>query len=712
MNTPLHLSSTDHDQLRAARDAGPQAREIYRVIAERAARWVDRPDLVGPGDRVDWWHVCWDRLSDVAFLQAVDPEVHREKWLRDQLLGICELSDDAWIGPFFRPRVEPSIGSLETAHVGLGIAAVLNLCPELLTESELDQVREAVRRKGLEPSLRWLQTYDDDGDPVRPINNWYMVLLNGYTTMALATGATDHLAGLAMRVRRAAGLYEADSYGETIQYWGYATRHLSHLYELLTEHIADHDHVAALDPDLDRATLDQEVLAAYAGSIGWITHSMMFTDQSRDWGPGRYTTFVNFGDAAMTARPPAEVLLNIAAYGRDLCPTEAGLARWLFDQTYRDPQLSSSDLSTFGFFNQPGWRSLLTLDAAVEPITPEEAGLPTAQAFSCGSAIIRDRWSEPKTVFAAQAGHDQLATTSHRQLDQATFVLGHRGEVFFSDPGHCCYRLDAYQDAVQSQAHSTWTFADPKTGPIIQRGHRERTRLGTRVGPTVHPDLTGGTHPDLIGGTHPDLIGGTLPELVEGPEDPVVLSVDVADAYGSPIRTARRTWISLLPHIVVVLDEIESDHPVVVHSRFVINNRDNHLRTNIASDSRLVFRRGNAAVKFFQLASTTDAEDSTEPVGRSWSALHDVYDPRPNAVGQGKEGSGEVYTFRTARVGQVHRAVYSIVLADEPEIRGWHVNYDPAADVVEIDRPDRSRVRIRCASGLGFSAQPLSAHRA
>ena len=97
-------------------------------------------------------------------------------------------------------------------------------------------------------------------------------------------------------------------------------------------------------------------------------------------------------------------------------------------------------------------------------------------------------------------------------------------------------------------------------------------------------------------------------------------------------------------------------------------------------------------MKFFQLASTTDDQPSGSPVHTHWSALHDVYDPSPNAPGQGKEGSGEVHVFSTVAAGTRHRSVYSIVLDEEAQITRWHVYLRDDDDTVVLEKPDGSEV--------------------
>ncbi|MFD6416273.1 heparinase II/III family protein [Streptomyces sp. NPDC060194] len=625
------------------------------VLTRRAERWTASPTVADPDDaaaRVDWWHVCWDRLGDVAFVQALVPDERRAAWLTAEVTRICDLPPADWTGPAFRPRTSPPVGTLETAHVGLGVTTVLELCPELFDGGLRHHVEQALSTKGLAPCRRFLEGNErvpGEGEAAPDVCNWYLVLLNGFAAMALATGSDADIATLPRRFRFGAALCQGDSYAEWVQYWGYALLHLTHLYELLT---------AAGVPEVT-----PEWIAPLGNALPWVAQSVMFEQKRSSWGEGRYPALVNFGDTALTGRPPADVLLCLARFLPDGGPRHRGLARQLFETTYADLELAPYG-GTFGFFNAIGWRSLHHLAEAGAPVSPREAGLATGQGFGTGAVVVRDSWEDTRTVLAARTGQDDLPTVSHRHADDGSFVLGHRGEVLFTDPGHCCYRLQAQEVAKSSQAHTGWSFTDPATGRTLSQSR----------------PLAAGARGGRFG-----------PRVVDSPaaQGPVtVFGADVAAAYGDPdVERVQRTWFSLLPHIVLVVDEIGTRRPLVVHSHFVIDNRDDLLRTHRATDSRLVFRRRQVAAKFFQLASETDRRPSASPVRTAWSALHDVYSPHPNAPGQGKEGSGEVHTFSSAAAGTRHRAVYSIVLDEEPAITGWHVRWR-GGDVVAVERPD------------------------
>ncbi|MEV0849626.1 heparinase II/III family protein [Streptomyces sp. NPDC049954] len=660
-NDPRAMSRLDVRRVLDLCRKDPRAQGMLDVLTQRAERWASSPTLVDPGDaaaRVDWWYVCWERLSDVALVQALMPDERRAAWLTDEVMRICGLPADEWTGPSFRPRSSPPVGTLETAHIGLGVTTVLELCPDLFDEAQRRLVEQALVSKGLEPCRRFLEGNErvpGDGETAPDVCNWYLVLLNGYAAMALATGSDADIETLPGRFRFGAALCQDDSYAEWVQYWGYAILHLTHLYELV---------IAAGVPGVS-----PEWITPLGNALPWVAQSVMFEQKRSSWGEGRYTAMVNFGDTALTGRPPADALLCLARFLPHSGGTgHQGLARWLFETTYADFELMPGGASTFGFFNGISWRSLNHLADAAEPVSPSAAGLATGQGFSTGAVVVRDSWQDTRTVLAARTGHDKLPTVSHRHADDGSFVLGHRGEVLFTDPGHCCYRLQAESDAKSASAHTGWSFSDPSTGETVTQSLPLTVEAqGGRVGPRLVDSPS-----------------------VQGPV--TVFSADLAAAYrDSAVVRARRTWISWLPHVVLIVDEIDTRHPLVVHSHFVINNRDDHLRTNRATDSRLVFRRGEAAAKFFQLASETDQRPSMSPVQTRWSALHDIYSPHPNSPGQGKEGSGEVHTFSSATAGSHHRSVYSIILDEESAIQGWHI-WLRSGNVAVVQRPEGSEI--------------------
>ena len=600
----------------------------WQALRRRNAYATAEPTLVQSGDTQAWWHLVWERISDAAFVQAAEPSDRMASWVRDRVLETIRRPLDDWIGPWFRPRTDPPQGQLETAHVALAVATAIDLCPDLLSPGELDETAMALRSKAQAPCRAWIERRLDE----RRVNNWLMVLLNGY---AAASAVLDDGAAISFAAEQygaCAALYNSDSYGESLQYWNYATLHLAHLNELLRR----------WDPQARPHDTD-----CYTRCIPWAVSSLVGMKPLEGWDPRAVPRSVNFGDSAAVFRPTADVLLHIAARARESHPREAGLARWLFETCYADPDLGPWERATFGFFNQCQFLGLLLLPEAAGPMAPEQAGLSPAAAFDAGPVVVRDRWREPEVVLEIHGGTASLAVSSHRHADLASFQLTCRGERLFVDPGHCCYRLQTQAWSKTTTAHSTWRF------------FRGDDPLEQRI-------ASGSVH-------QPEEPLARVLQLSRA-DDATVVVCDAARAYGAPITRAERTWLLVGCHALFVVDRVESAEPVRLESRFVLNNRDNRLRVNEASFDRLVLRRGAAAVKFFTLGAWTPGGTPVAlSLGREWGAVHDAYHPQPNQPGQGREGGAVIYHYTSGEARPALIVVYALAMAPEAEIRGWHI---------------------------------------
>ncbi|WP_165368205.1 heparinase II/III domain-containing protein [Phytoactinopolyspora endophytica] len=638
------MSDHDVERVRAlAHRPGHQAK-LYTALLGRARQWTETPGVTTADGVMQWWHVVWERLIDVAAAHRFEPDEIRASWLRNEILAICARPADDWVGPFFRPRTDPPAGMLETAHITLAVTTVASLCPELFSDGEHERIRETIRQRG---QLLCKRALDNrlGTDARRGLNNWFMVMLNGYGTASVFLEDGPAIEETVERFGIATTLYESDSYGESLQYWNYASGQLAHLYEVLVQHRS------ALAQRLDHD--------GYTRCIRWVVNSHLYIKPLAGWGEASLPRALNFGDSAAIFRPTADLLLHIASRARDTHPVDAGLARWLFDQTYAEPQLGPVEGDSFGFANKFRWSSLLMLDDTAPAIAPEEAKLHTAEGFACGTVAVRDQWHEPTTILGIQGGHEPLTTHSHRHADQNSFILAHRDERFFADPGHCCYRLAAQWASTRTRSHSTWTFERPDLpGDLIEQRK-------PRAGDAASNRLT----------------------LLRQRDGVVVVRSDAAAAYRGEhdddagqdaparhaIQRAERTWIAVLPHLVIIVDRIEAATPIRINSHFVLNNRDNVLRTNIAADTKLVFRRRTAAAKLFQLAAISDGITGRSRLDRAWGYMHDVYHPEPNQPGQSREGASHIYTFAGTEPAKTHTMIYGIVLDAETGIRQWHM---------------------------------------
>ena len=614
--------------------------ELWAVMQERTRLNSQELSVCQSQDTQEWWHLIWDRMSDAAFVYHVLKDEQVGRWIHFAALEICSKDAAEWIGPWFRNRSNPPVGMLETAHACVAIATALDLCPDLFTEQEILFMRQSLKDKGQEPCLRFLQKV--------PHNNWFMVLLLGYTMASVALEETENLPAIAEYYKAACTMYNKDSYGESVQYWNYATLTLCRTYETLVR--------------ID-SQLAEGLPAPYVGCIPWVCTSLMYMKPLPGWTAGKnYPRNINFGDCAAIYRISGDIALQIAARFKDCYPKEAGLARWLFETGYQDSDLMYNERATFGFFNNYEFYTLLHYPNAAPSMTPDEAALARSAVFDVGHVIVRDRFDNPTTVWAMAGGYEPLNVTSHRHADQNSFTVAHLNERFLVDGGHCTYRLPHAQGFnLSSKNHNTWRFYK-EDGTLIDQ---QTVNLGP---PLNHRTafLTDGTF--------------------------TAVASDAARIYGSPVTKAERMIVSVLPNVLFVIDTIEADEPIRVEENFLLNNRDNKLKFHVASDTRLVFRRGQAAIKLIQAS----AEPATQ-FSLGWGYVHDAFHPLPNQNGQGKEGSGLIFTHTSVTAACKHVLVYAIPMAAETDIKQWHVNtLEPGS--CEIESPagkDQYRIRIK-----------------
>ncbi|WP_168217963.1 heparinase II/III domain-containing protein [Occultella kanbiaonis] len=662
----LVLTDDDVDRLRRTADSDAVDGTLYRALRERAGRWSRTPGLTTPGGTMKWWHVSWERVADVAAMQRLEPTDQYATWLHEETLRIVRASEDAWIGPFFRTRGPVAIGALETAHLTLAVSTAAALCPDAFDAGEHDEIRAVLRDRGQVLCKRFLDR--SEGIPVatgpagprRELNNWAMVLLNGYGTASAFLEDRDGIAETIERFGLLTELFESDSYGESVQYWNYAASQLSHLHEV----------IRASDPDLaDGLDLD-----CYTRCVPWVVSSHLHMKPLAGHGDQPQPRALNFGDSGSTFRPSADVLVHVAARGAQSHPAEAGLARWLLEETYAGPEQGRSEGESFGFVNSFRWSSLLLLREAVAPLSPTAAGLDLARSFAEGTAVVRDRWEVPQTVLGVHGSHDPMKVASHRHADQNSFILVHQGERIFVDPGHCCYRLETQRIATLSSSHNTLSFVGAD-GPIEQLK-------------SVHSLQYPGTRPS-----------------VETDGDVTIVRSDAGGAYPDPIKAVERTWVSRLPHALFIVDHVTADEPVRVETHFVLNNRDGALRVDEHDLFRdperpaaLTVARHGAGARLVRAASTGEGEDLEQTPQRRWGYVHDFYHPEPNQVGQGREGSASIYTFSTDRSTTDYLAVHAVVLDDADEVDRWEVA-GSVTDGLVLTRDGEPYLDLRLAGG-------------
>lgn len=601
--------------------------KCYDAMRIRAAHNTREDSWVQPGDTQEWYHLCWERMSDAAFVYYMEQEESLGQWIRNRVLELISMSADEWIGPWYRRRSEIPVGYLETSHITLALCEAYANCQELFTWEELKQIRDVLAEKGMTLCMRFCQNIVAEAGE---INNWFLVILDGYGTAAALLGEKERIREVIRFAQIAASVYDCDSYGESMQYSNYATLHLSHLHEILLR--------------LGFARQEELNLKCYTNLIPWYAASYLYNKPLQEGKPA-YPRTVNFGDSAVIYRTSGDVLVQVASRMKNVNDRAAGLAAWLFEKQYENPYLGPDELAALGLFCQFSYGSILGLPDCAKARDPYESGLPEAMSFYNGQIIVRDEWENTRTVVALQAGYQPQNATGHRHRDQNSFQLVIGRERMLVDPGHCCYRLKAQQEAVSDYAHNTITIK--KDGVPLEQ-----------------EEVTGNINQRQLAKNH--LLWNHSWNHIQ------LVASDMGELYGGTVERAVRVWVMNLPHQMMTIDLVKTLEPTTLCTHFNVNNRDNKLQEHIYSDHRLVLRRNSQALKLFEMQSMVDGVKTDSTFDFDWSAMHAYYHPLPNQAGQGKEGSLKRYCWEDIP-GKEHIRIHTFVMDTSEEIVRWHV---------------------------------------
>ncbi len=180
-------------------------------------------------------------------------------------------------------------------------------------------VRRTLSTAVVVPIQKWLNERENDATRA---DCGYVALTSGLLAATSATGDESDRAALIGRLHRIRALFESDSFGESLQHWGYAAHHMI---ELRARLLADSSLPASTGLMADE--VDHLLLEPLSRCLPWVSASIIaFQGDVQDGLP----VALNFGDSARTWRPPAEVLAALAASRGE----HAGLAAWLLERSY------------------------------------------------------------------------------------------------------------------------------------------------------------------------------------------------------------------------------------------------------------------------------------------------------------------------------------------------------------------------------------------
>ncbi len=664
----LFLSDDERAMIVAA-GRHPRLSDLYWALQRRVEQRACKPGLLKGDETTDWWRPVSEYLTDAAMAFALKPDGVTGQWLRDVTLSLVRRPQADWVGPQYRNHSVLADGSqcghLETAHICWATAIVLDLSPDVFQGRERDEVADVLRQRGVTMCLNWL-------DRSHSVANWWCILTAGVAVPAAVLGDEAVLARVRQELAGCVEAIEPDgSYGESLQYGNYALYAIMLASEVLRRRGQD---VQAIAP-----------LGRYIGYARWAAASYLYSRPTTGWGSAPKPRSLNFNDSAAIFKPSADLLLHLATRGRESHPVEAGLARWLFDETYRaHPAQGPDDLSSFGFHPSWGFLSLPLLPQAAAALSPAKAGLDATLAFDCGDSIARDAWGG-RTVVAMRGGGPALHSVGHTHYDLNSIILVHNDQRLLTDAGHSCYRNLMHTLETSTQMHNTCVF-HPAEGvtpgsmahgsPIIeQHPHGARKMNGNAPGPVVDR--------------------GANRLIVAQCDDLRVQASEAARAYGTPIERFARFVILCGPHVVFVVDHIVSSLPVRTQWSWLLNNRDGELDVKFAGSDRIVARRGDAGMKLFSL--------SGGGVKSSWAHVNDAYHPLPAQRVEGRPGSGHLLQWSEPRAVTQRMVLHAIALDGYGEVARWHLRSQaqstelegPGGTVVWAIEPTPGRIIIR-----------------
>lgn len=633
---------------------GSTGHEIFAAIRSRVQERASSPSLMDTTATTEWWHHVSEYMTDAALVHAIEPGEKVDAWLRARLLELVRRPVSDWAGPPFRRyRGGEMTGSLETAHISWTVSICLDMAGDLFSEEEKAEIRAALREKGLVPCRRYLESNI-------PYHNWNCVLYAGYTVTAAVLRDKEALDYAKYWFPVALDHFQDDgSYGESLQYSNYAACAIMLAHEAL----------------IRARVLKSGDYNPYAKIVDWAAYALVCRKPVVGWPVAAVMPrSINFGDCAATFRPSGDLLMHIAGRARQDLPTQAGIAAWLFDRTYRPVDGPAiHDMASFGFINDFGFLSVLLAQGAAAPISPEQAGYPVARAFSAGDAFLRDSW-DGKTVLGFRMAPEARHANGHLHGDMNSIQLYFNEERMLADPGHSCYRNLTRELDVATSSHNTCTFILPDGSVLAQLKSTRRTRQA--AGP-------------LWDGNEPFSPGGKRIECSQNGQIRRVSS-DVAELYGAPLKEFTRTAVLCGSNVVFVIDRIKSDVPVKLVWNWLLDNRDGALSYDYGQPGFISADRPGASMRIRRFG--TEGKLS----GPTWALLHDAYHTLPGRFCEGKAGSGISFRIAEEKASESSLSVHVILLDSREAIDGWTCSENNGSYIAE--NKDR---RLRWTLTLG-----------
>lgn len=489
--------------------------ELWTKEAENASRIVNQWDLHRTGFAANRYIYSIVQLENLSLVYLFSGHRDLGRFIRAHVLQIADLPLDFWLHAELRGYdARHPLGMIETAAVTSAVSVALSASDTLFSPSERKHVETALRSKGLQPCLNWLEA--------PKLSNFTAVISSGAFTAAryFKDSLAKEKARQALIGYIDGSIEEDGSYGEGTGYFNYPIG-------------------AILSAALCMNRQERKQTFSSSGlrhSATWQVYPYLFnTNRQNDPEP----TVLHYGDNSWYAPPSVAVNQLLATVYQD------SVAAWLIDKfkgkrTFREALLAFSDGS-----------------GVVGPKSPD--GLPLQKVFDSGDCYIRSGWADNGIVLAMRSGDGSRVKFNHQRAELHSITMGAYGEYLIVSPGSASYRSPLhYLYDYTTRAANTITMDGknqrfPSSG--LNQWSREIDNSAFWVNATPKAEVIVNT---------------------EGKAGNLIVS-EAAEAYEPDMKRARRSVLFVKdPGYFVVVDELEASgntkHQFSYRLHF--NNRD------------------------------------------------------------------------------------------------------------------------------------------
>ncbi len=560
----------------------PEGRKLWESLCKTMVKMLNDWDI--PLGNFDRYTYSFGRIRTAAYVYSLTGHKELGEFIRGHILQAARLPMDFWLHSELRgyDREAPT-GGLETAQVSGAMAVAMALADDLFTREEADEIRTALREKGLVPCMRFVEKQKNSSR----INNWLAVVGTGAYLSAgyLGDAAAQNEAREGL-LRFVNGAVEDDgSYGEGIGYFDYPVNSIIPA-------------IAAM-PEKER----REFLAGSGlrKSAEWTAYPYCYGKQPDG---SANLMRLHFGDNSYWGRPSLALLALLAELDGN------PLARYLGD--------------TFG---QPGWEesqwqlALARSAGAAEtaPLSPAELKLPLVRSFDNGENFIRSSWEPGAALLSLYTAGPTRVDYGHQRPERNAVTLIAKDEYFLISPGSASYR---------SPIHFAYDLNTLAANTISIDGK-------SQLFPGSGNSAWGKRPPEQVAVGRPEV----KVELARAGKNADVLVADAAKSYQPRLAYARRMVVHLKKSgTFAVIDRILSeDGPHRYTSRFHFNNRDEQGKLTDLGGGNWRFTRPKA-----DLAIRLDADLPVEVAADDGYMHGEGRDYSPGGEYEGRPGSARV----------------------------------------------------------------------